>query len=143
MQRLAFFDSFNSMKVRLKRNWLRQSHPLIQMFQFHEGPIKTLRPLWVLSLLTCFNSMKVRLKPKKDNNTAIFKEFQFHEGPIKTLRPNTLRVGVRSFNSMKVRLKRAPLGLAPLTQRGFNSMKVRLKRSTVNTVLRPTKVSIP
>ena len=54
------------------------------MFQFHEGPIKTL------------NSMPI---------VVVAYRFQFHEGPIKT-RPYAGKIpSVLSFNSMKVRLK--------------------------------------
>ena len=76
------------------------------MFQFHEGPIKTPRPLSSRAWICCFNSMKVRLKLGKLRiismsilsfnsmkvrlkhfaliNAAWEAWFQFHEGPIKT-----------------------------------------------------------
>ena len=39
------------------------AHTMIQLFQFHEGPIKTLTNHLPTSVLSGFNSMKVRLKP--------------------------------------------------------------------------------
>ena len=79
------------------------------MFQFHEGPIKTLLANSRNNHLYCFNSMKVRLKQnvaegiKAQNDcfnsmkvrlklkigfTMMTKaQFQFHEGPIKTNMP--------------------------------------------------------
>ncbi len=33
------------------------------MFQFHEGPIKTVVVISILKFVNSFNSMKVRLKP--------------------------------------------------------------------------------
>ena len=58
------------------------------LFQFHEGPIKTQAKHEKTVPLSCFNSMKVRLKPANGNvpSTNIF-----------------------SFNSMKVRLKQCRL----------------------------------
>ena len=35
---------------------------VLNLFQFHEGPIKTLLLNLVSVMLACFNSMKVRLK---------------------------------------------------------------------------------
>ena len=54
------------------------------MFQFHEGPIKTLTPLAVVLLCSRFNSMKVRLKQTLPKLVVFRALFQFHEGPIKT-----------------------------------------------------------
>ena len=53
--------SFNSMKVRLKQQANTYNVDYMR-FQFHEGPIKTLRVNFSLIFLYCFNSMKVRLK---------------------------------------------------------------------------------
>ena len=72
------------MKVRLKLSSL-QSGLCDYMFQFHEGPIKTV--LWAVS-------------------GTILILFQFHEGPIKTVPPPHHRQAYPRFNSMKVRLKR-------------------------------------
>ena len=120
------------------------------MFQFHEGPIKTLFCALVAYYQRSFNSMKVRLKQScslkimmciwfqfhegpiktcwfirfQDDNQS----FQFHEGPIKTdwnaeyISPET------RFNSMKVRLKLSPITIFFSIILCFNSMKVRLKR---------------
>ena len=55
---------FNSMKVRLKHWRVNYIRFLCSMFQFHEGPIKTLSKLALISSAA---------------------SFQFHEGPIKTL----------------------------------------------------------
>ena len=50
------------MKVRLKRE-LRPVFAIVcALFQFHEGPIKTLSLCLTRQSVQCFNSMKVRLK---------------------------------------------------------------------------------
>ena len=54
---------FNSMKVRLKRKLAGFDGTYNDLFQFHEGPIKT--------------SERARID-------LMVKQFQFHEGPIKT-----------------------------------------------------------
>ena len=56
-----------------------------KLFQFHEGPIKTLTLSAVVLLCSRFNSMKVRLKPEKAKLDQLVQQFQFHEGPIKTI----------------------------------------------------------
>ena len=62
---------FNSMKVRLKQ--LRGHNYIgINMFQFHEGPIKTHTALLMPLTLPRFNSMKVRLKLKSVSRNVIF-----------------------------------------------------------------------
>ena len=55
------------------------------MFQFHEGPIKTLLKRQQDWSEKSFNSMKVRLKRKVSGVISAVILFQFHEGPIKTL----------------------------------------------------------
>ena len=94
------------MKVRLKPALRIWRLPNLSLFQFHEGPIKTLvglrmifsnlcfnsmkvrlkRTLVMVILLRvlCFNSMKVRLKPLAARYETGLTMFQFHEGPIKT-----------------------------------------------------------
>ena len=79
----AQFLSFNSMKVRLKQD-NEYFYIDFNTFQFHEGPIKTVRSAI-------------------DNVSG--KVFQFHEGPIKTVRTKFGGLSVPRFNSMKVRLK--------------------------------------
>ena len=59
---------------------------LSMLFQFHEGPIKTLQ---------------------SSGTDITINKFQFHEGPIKTLVLLNLSVSPLCFNSMKVRLKPA------------------------------------
>ena len=73
------------MKVRLKHVSSLQSGLCDYMFQFHEGPIKTLK--YNLTSKVCLL-------------------FQFHEGPIKTRHSLLTRIFSLCFNSMKVRLKR-------------------------------------
>ena len=101
---LAALASFNSMKVRLKHkrkrcreraSWFqfhegpikapkpKTSHNTPTKFQFHEGPIKAIPPPCLLALLSCFNSMKVRLKLRAQLDQVRRTLFQFHEGPIK------------------------------------------------------------
>ena len=76
------------------------------MFQFHEGPIKTVGGVGPSARgLQCFNSMKVRLKQSYKLGELQNSLFQFHEGPIKTRRERTTEELAASFNSMKVRLK--------------------------------------
>ena len=57
-------QGFNSMKVRLKRGCQPSASAKIGLFQFHEGPIKTESTNEVVRPTDCFNSMKVRLKPR-------------------------------------------------------------------------------
>ena len=75
--------SFNSMKVRLKPPGTPFNYTT-NLFQFHEGPIKTLLIMPLILLLLSFNSMKVRLKPCTRVVPLLRMRFQFHEGPIKT-----------------------------------------------------------
>ena len=76
--------SFNSMKVRLKLV-TDNVHNATVLFQFHEGPIKTLLSAISRNLLPGFNSMKVRLKHGDTKlRCTTTHTFQFHEGPIKT-----------------------------------------------------------
>ena len=79
--------SFNSMKVRLKPEGPTPPTEATR-FQFHEGPIKTVKT----GLFRGFSIL-----------------FQFHEGPIKTSCRRRRCVCGTSFNSMKVRLKRVRL----------------------------------
>ena len=53
---------FNSMKVRLKPEVATLTHSDKNLFQFHEGPIKTGAADKALAEGDSFNSMKVRLK---------------------------------------------------------------------------------
>ena len=53
---------FNSMKVRLKRYAGDGNTAPLPLFQFHEGPIKTVSGQSPDIQRTSFNSMKVRLK---------------------------------------------------------------------------------
>ena len=53
---------FNSMKVRLKLGNVLLHADALPVFQFHEGPIKTMLVTVILPPCLCFNSMKVRLK---------------------------------------------------------------------------------
>ena len=117
---------FNSIKVRLKQNILKEGL-IVHLFQFHKGTIKTLLSRY------CLHKLRV---------------FQFHKGTIKTQRNTKLRPFPQYFNSIKVRLKRFALELVgcvlefqfhkgtiktsayadasdPLCD--FNSIKVRLK----------------
>ena len=55
---------FNSMKVRLKHADPKKRAYRDMKFQFHEGPIKTVNFILLNNVNSCFNSMKVRLKPR-------------------------------------------------------------------------------
>ena len=94
------------MKVRLKHKFFEKI-TFAQLFQFHEGPIKTRRTEFLYNRKHGFNSMKVRLK-----------QF-FVSKPVRAF---------YSFNSMKVRLKRVVARVVLVDVLSFNSMKVRLKR---------------
>ena len=72
------------MKVRLKHEDGSPVFSTLEMFQFHEGPIKTNLARIEAGRYSGFNSMKVRLKPPPQGAEQGEKEFQFHEGPIKT-----------------------------------------------------------
>ena len=98
------FD-FNSIKVRLERNWLRCRKALIP-FQFHKGAIRTMVSLWSASVIHNFNSIKVRLEPAAQmGDRSLYSDFnsikvrlelhlnqhfmcillfQFHKGAIRT-----------------------------------------------------------
>ena len=79
------FSNFNSIKVRLKRNYPRDGTGLYLLFQFHKGTIKT--------FFTKHYFVGCPL-------------FQFHKGTIKTLSDfNAYRGYLNYFNSIKVRLK--------------------------------------
>ena len=73
------------MKVRLKLCIGSPNAIISLMFQFHEGPIKTLLKATCNTFVIGFNSMKVRLKHENSSEC-----WQYGFG----------------FNSMKVRLKR-------------------------------------
>ena len=89
-------------------------------FQFHEGPIKTSGARAAARLLSCFNSMKVRLKHYNRQPADATLLFQFHEGPIKTAGGGGPKKVVACFNSMKVRLKPiAFFSKIPLYTRGI------------------------
>ena len=53
-------------------------------FQFHKGAIKTVRVSVIGSKHICFNSIKVRLRPRKALGMLVLAMFQFHKGAIKT-----------------------------------------------------------
>ena len=115
------------MKVRLKHEDGSPVFSTLEMFQFHEGPIKTNLARIEAGRYSGFNSMKVRLKPPPQGAEQGEKEFQFHEGPIKTLPIPLSSTELPGFNSMKVRLKHPPYSQRLLKRACFNSMKVRLK----------------
>ena len=60
-QTFVTIPRFNSMKVRLK-HILQPIPKTLNLFQFHEGPIKTQRDELARLKKESFNSMKVRLK---------------------------------------------------------------------------------
>ena len=61
--RTRLYD-FNSIKVRLKLE-VTIKLVFLHRFQFHKGTIKTLISVHLMSLVSNFNSIKVRLKPVK------------------------------------------------------------------------------
>ncbi len=75
-------------------------------FQFHKGTIKTNLCMVTFTLLSYFNSIKVRLKLKHITaSTQFMTIFQFHKGTIKTLAFLDEGIKTWNFNSIKVRLK--------------------------------------
>ena len=61
---LREFLNFNSIKVRLKREYGPVTFRPHYQFQFHKGTIKTNSAAFVRMRQHDFNSIKVRLKPK-------------------------------------------------------------------------------
>ena len=59
------FDLFQFHEGPIKTELMRQSRQRVQWFQFHEGPIKTHRCRDASYTREGFNSMKVRLKRVK------------------------------------------------------------------------------
>ena len=85
--------SFNSMKVRLKLSKNAVMPQRMNVFQFHEGPIKTqMRHLPSLPLVL-FQFHEGPIKTRSPAmRSALSVSFQFHEGPIKTHSARHLRV---------------------------------------------------
>ena len=116
------------MKVRLKHS-LVLGNFFTPVFQFHEGPIKTLNSFVVQNILHMFQFHEGPIKtPRLWWLLPFRKLFQFHEGPIKTMLQKQQDWSERSFNSMKVRLKPFFSIQKCVLIFGFNSMKVRLKQ---------------
>ena len=74
------------------------------VFQFHKGSINTKTMKKFLSIVSSFNSIKVRLILCVKNSKLNINLFQFHKGSINTLLPSMLTTLWLSFNSIKVRL---------------------------------------
>ena len=80
---ISFFN-FNSIKVRLEREW-RDFGGAMPSFQFHKGAIRTSYATSAGSANSDFNSIKVRLELKTANGEVANSEtFQFHKGAIRT-----------------------------------------------------------
>ena len=73
---------FNSIKVRLKQNILKEGL-IVHLFQFHKGTIKTSAYADASDPLCDFNSIKVRLNLLTVEQGETVLEFQFHKGTIK------------------------------------------------------------
>ena len=84
MLKIFSLSSFNSIKVRLRQDFIKITKYFHTRFQFHKGTIKTL----------C-SSLYRRWQF----------EFQFHKGTIKTPAAVDVVVFLASFNSIKVRLR--------------------------------------
>ena len=102
-----FYESFNSIKVRLELAARGTEIIPLGMFQFHKGAIRTIYLLTMLMLIICFNSIKVRLEQRKvhrqkridhgfnsikvrleltlRNDDSHLWKFQFHKGAIRTI----------------------------------------------------------
>ena len=100
--------SFNSIKVRLKPPRAQRAKRASTQFQFHKGPIKAPIAEEATTDLSCFNSIKVRLK--------------------RLARCSVMQRST-SFNSIKVRLKQVNHRCGQSRDICFNSIKVRLKHA--------------
>ena len=55
-----------------------------KQFQFHKGTIMTSSVSRTWRVITCFNSIKVRLRLSRHRSVPYRNKFQFHKGTIKT-----------------------------------------------------------
>ena len=78
-------------------------------------------------VLSYFNSIKVRLEHKVQQEAVLYCEFQFHKGTIRTWCWSRVNSVEKKFNSIKVRLERLFDLLLCLCLPYFNSIKVRLE----------------
>ena len=117
--------------------------PCCSPFQFHKGTIKTYLCRRRFSELSCFNSIKVRLKPTGEGRRATIREFQFHKGTIKTRYRYVSRYGRRMFQFHKGTIKTGILQSVWALLNSFNSIKVRLKLPTSIFFMSLMFVSIP
>ena len=121
-------------------------------FQFHKGAIRTNNADDDQLYVGNFNSIKVRLEPRKCTDLSSAGRFQFHKGAIRTqvstkvfslnlifqFHKGAIRTRQLSitgyfygyFNSIKVRLEQVAAMLDTLKSWHFNSIKVRLERTT-------------
>ena len=73
---LMFLLNFNSIKVRLERKSIRVSIAQ-QRFQFHKGAIRTISILYIGRSKGDFNSIKVRLEPRKVLGVDVLRIYGF------------------------------------------------------------------
>ena len=144
---------FNSLMVRLKATAGSGGTATNGLFQFPNGSIKRLKPLFARITqrkfqfpngsiksrsgktlryqIICFNSLMVRLKGATnsllDNFTA---QFQFPNGSIKSQRMPRSSKNQKCFNSLMVRLKETVILKVLGDIDSFNSLMVRLKVPT-------------
>ena len=99
-------QTFQFHKGAIKTQLLFTGSFTASQFQFHKGTIKTLNSKPLLTALTDFNSIKVRLKHAElKTSFDRFDGFQFHKGTIKTASATACSLVFNYFNSIKVRLK--------------------------------------
>ena len=136
-------DNFNSIKVRLKLTGTKVPD-ICKPFQFHKGTIKTKSSVSVLTSLSYFNSIKVRLKPVYSTYYAALEaHFNSIKVRLKLLLFCRFKALLRDFNSIKVRLKRTLLSVVDDYRLYFNSIKVRLKHCEECKKRKRTDISIP
>ena len=80
--------------------------PLLDIFQFHKGTIRTQKSPAKEKAQIYFNSIKVRLEQANIGAVILSRQaFQFHKGTIRTRLTRCTPWGLPNFNSIKVRLE--------------------------------------
>ena len=89
--------------------------PLMLVFQFHKGTIRTQRCSVTLTTLAHFNSIKVQLEHIHPHSNLLPLPFQFHKGTIRTELPQLeADYGkVFQFHKGTIRTDRQPSNVVP------------------------------
>ena len=114
--------------VRLKVYTVKHKDRIFNLFQFHDGTIKSLKEVYLKQGLLHFNSTMVRLKDSTINNSnGVFTSFQFHDGTIKRQRVSEVEGILSVFQFHDGTIKRYELFNLLHSKFHFNSTMVRLK----------------